>query len=97
MLDFFFSRHPLIESDPMQLSAWRLLVSTPRPVPSAEILVVMTSSTYAQEDINNCLFAPDKKVLESAALGSWRLAVFLVTRDPHAQRLFIDKASPSLP
>lgn len=66
-------------------------MSTPWPVPSAEILVVMTSSTYAQEDINNCLFAPDKKVLESAALGSWRLAVFLVTRDPHAQRLFIDR------
>lgn len=79
-----FPRHPLIQNDPMQLSAWRPRVSTPWPVPSAEILVVMTSSTYAQEDINNCLFAPDKKVLESAALGSWRLAVLLGSRDPHA-------------
>lgn len=90
---FFFSsfpRHPLIENDPMQLSAWRPLVSTPRPVPSTEILAVMTADTYAQEDTNSYLFAPDKKVLESAASGSWRLAVLLVTRDPHAPCSFTD-------
>lgn len=53
----------------MQLSAWRPRVSAPQPVPIAEILVVMTSSAYAQEDINNWLFAPDRKALESTALG----------------------------
>lgn len=87
---FPFPRHPLIENDPMQLSARRPLVSTPWPVPSTEILAVMTVGTYTQEDNNNYLFAPDKKVLESAASGSWRLAVLLVTRDPHAPCSFTD-------
>lgn len=44
-------------------------MSAPQPVPIAEILVVMTSSAYAQEDINNWLFAPDRKALGSTALG----------------------------
>lgn len=43
-------------------------MSAPQPVPIAEILV-MTSSAYAQEDINNWLFVPDRKALESTALG----------------------------
>lgn len=43
-------------------------MSAPQPMPIAEILL-MTSSAYAQEDINNWLFAPDRKALESKALG----------------------------
>lgn len=94
---FSFTRHPLIENDPMQLSAWRPRASTHWTVPSAKILVVMTSSSYTQEDINNCLFAPDKKVLGSAALGSWRLAVFLVRRTRTHSACSQTRASPSLP
>lgn len=94
---FSFTRHPLIENDPMQLSAWRPRASTRWPVPSAKILVVMTSSSYTQEDINNCLFEPDKKVLGSAALGSWRLAGFLVRRTHTHSACSQTRASPSLP
>lgn len=90
---FCFPNHPVIENDPMQLSAWKPRVSAPQPVPISEILVLMTSGTHAQEDINNCSFAPDKKALGSAALGF--LKAGSAPSSPRAQCLCTDRSSPA--